>query len=178
MLGYTFGVLLLLYCASCRLPPCYDEKAKWDKYAAAMPYSRKDVVLSKYLLGLGCMVVSLIVVFIGSLVYGMFTDVVFTGDSLAELVIMLISLFCVTLIFMAVNMPIIFKWGHEKGRMIFIAGIAAFAAIIGASSVIENTSIAIEGFFNNYFYIIVVAAIVLTAASIPLSIKFYERREL
>ncbi len=179
MLGYTFGVFLLLYCAMLPISTiAFDEKAKWDKYAATMPYSRKDIVLSKYLLGLACMAVALIIVFIGTLVYGLFTDTVFTGDALVDLVIMLISLFCVTLIFMAVNLPIIFKWGVEKGRMIFIAGIAAFAAIIGASAVMENTSIVIVGFLSNYFYIIVIAAIALTAASIPLSIKLYEKRDL
>jgi hypothetical protein len=179
MLGYTFGVFLLLYCAMLPITTiAYDEKAKWDKYAATMPYSRRDIVLSKYLLGLGCMAAALIVVFIGTLVYGLFTDTVFTGDALVDLVIMLISLFCVTLIFMAVNLPIIFKWGVEKGRMIFIAGIAAFAAIIGASAVIENTAVFIEGFLNNYFYILILAGVALLGTSIPLSIKLYEKRDL
>jgi hypothetical protein len=179
LLGSTFGVFLLLYCAMLPITTiAYDERAKWDKYAATMPYSRRDVVLSKYLLGLACMVVALILVFIGTLVYGVFTDAVFTGGSLVEMVIMLVSLFCVTLIFMAINMPIIFKWGVEKGRIIFIAGIAAFAAIIGATSVIENTAIFIEGFLNNYYYIFILAGVALLGASIPLSIKLYEQRDL
>lgn len=179
LLGSTFGVFLLLYCAMLPITTiAYDERAKWDKYAATMPYSRKDIVLSKYLLGLACMVVALILVFIGTLVYGVFTDAVFTGGSLAEMVIMLVSLFCVTLIFMAINMPIIFKWGVEKGRIIFIAGIAAFAAIVGATSVIENTATFIEGFLNNYYYIFILAGVALLGASIPLSISVYKKREL
>ena len=30
----------------------YDERAKWDKYALTMPVTRRQMVLSKYLLGL------------------------------------------------------------------------------------------------------------------------------
>ena len=31
----------------------YDERSKWDQMAAMMPYSIRDIVLSKYLLGWG-----------------------------------------------------------------------------------------------------------------------------
>lgn len=30
----------------------YDDKAKWDRYALTMPVSRRDLVISKYLLAL------------------------------------------------------------------------------------------------------------------------------
>lgn len=179
LMGYTFGVFALLYCALLPISTiAYDERAKWDKYAAAMPYSRKDIVLSKYLLGLMCMIGALVIIFIGTLVYGLFTDTVFTGESITQLLYMIISFFCITLIFMAINLPVIFKWGVEKGRLIFIIGIAAFAGIIGATSVIENTSTAIEVFLNNYFYIVVLVAVAFLGASIPLSISFYKKRDL
>ena len=34
----------------------YDERSKWDQMAAMMPYSIRDIVLSKYLLGWVCSV--------------------------------------------------------------------------------------------------------------------------
>ena len=33
----------------------YDERSKWDQLAAMMPYSVRDIVLSKYVLGWLCM---------------------------------------------------------------------------------------------------------------------------
>ncbi|MEG0372022.1 MAG: ABC-2 transporter permease [Clostridium sp.] len=33
----------------------YDERSKWNQIAVMMPYSRKDMVISKYLLGYICM---------------------------------------------------------------------------------------------------------------------------
>jgi len=108
----------------------------------------------------------------------LFTGVDFTAASIGELMVMITSILCITLIFMALNMPIIFKWGVEKGRMIFIAGIAAFASIIAATSLVDNTSSALQGFFNDYFYLLVLGAIAILGASIPLSISFYKKREL
>jgi ABC-2 type transport system permease protein len=179
LLGYTFGAFLLLYCAMLPITTIgYDERAKWDEYAATMPYSRKDIVLSKYLLGLMCIGVAFVLVFIGSLGFGLFTGTGITAASVGQLLVMLTSILCITLIFMALNLSIIFKWGVEKGRMIFIAGIAAFASIIAATSVIDNTSTAIQDFFNNYFYLFILGAVAILGASIPLSVSFYKKREL
>jgi hypothetical protein len=179
MLGYTFGTFLLLYCAMLPITTIgYDERAKWDKYAATMPYSRKDIVLSKYILGLMCIGAAFVLVIIGSLGFGFFTGTEMTATSIGELMVMITSILCITLIFMALNMPIIFKWGVEKGRMIFIAGIAAFASIIAATSLVDNTSSALQGFFNDYFYLLILGAVVILGASIPLSISFYKKREL
>jgi hypothetical protein len=179
MLGYTFGTFLLLYCAMLPITTIgYDERAKWDKYAATMPYSRKDIVLSKYILGLICIGAAFVLVIIGSLGFGLFTGVDFTAASIGELMVMITTILFKTLIFMALNMPIIFKWGVEKGRMIFIAGIAAFASIIAATSLVDNTSSALQGFFNDYFYLLILGAVVILGASIPLSISFYKKREL
>ena len=38
----------------------YDERCKWDRYALTMPVSRKDMVMSKYLLGLIFMTAALL----------------------------------------------------------------------------------------------------------------------
>jgi magnesium-transporting ATPase (P-type) len=179
LLGYTFGTFLLLYCAMIPITTIgYDEKAKWDKYAATMPYSRKDIVLSKYIFGLICIGIAFVLVIIGSLGYSLFTGTEITAASVGELLVMITAILCITLIFMALNLTIIFKWGVEKGRMIFIAGIAAFASIIAATAVIDNTSSAIQGFFNDYFYLFILGAVAILGASIPLSISFYKKREL
>ena len=49
----TFGsVFIVLWVAM--LPytaMAYDERSKWDQLAAMMPYSTRDLVLSKYVLG-------------------------------------------------------------------------------------------------------------------------------
>ena len=175
LLGYTFGAFALILCAMLPITTIgYDERAKWDKYAATMPYSRTEIVLSKYLLGLGCMLCAVVIVLIGMLGYAIFANTAFSMES----VIYIVSVLSIALIFMSLNLPIMFKWGVEKGRLIFIAGIAAFAAIIAATSAMENTANSIEAFMNSYYYAFVLAGIALLGASIPLSISFYKKREL
>jgi ABC-2 type transport system permease protein len=175
LLGYSFGAFAVILCAMLPITTIgFDERAKWDKYAATMPYSRTDIVLSKYLFGLGCMLFAVVIVLIGNLGNAIFTDTAFTAES----IIYLVSIFCIALVFLSVNRPFMFKWGVEKGRMIFIIGIAVFAAVIAATSVMENSANSIETFLNDYFYLFILGAIAILGASIPLSISFYKKREL
>ena len=45
----TIWAALLPYTAM-----AYDERSKWDQMAAMMPYSTRDIVISKYVLGWLC----------------------------------------------------------------------------------------------------------------------------
>ncbi|MEG0145065.1 MAG: ABC-2 transporter permease, partial [Clostridia bacterium] len=50
--GMNFGVFALVY--TIMLPVnamAFDERAKWDRYAGAMPFSRRTMVVEKYVLG-------------------------------------------------------------------------------------------------------------------------------
>ncbi len=50
--GDSFGgVVALLFAMLAVTAMAYDERAGWDKYALTMPVSRRDLVVSKYLLG-------------------------------------------------------------------------------------------------------------------------------
>ena len=42
----------------------YDDKSKWDRYALTMPVSRRDMVLSKYLLALAFAAFALLITFL------------------------------------------------------------------------------------------------------------------
>ena len=49
-------VFLVVWCSM--LPytaMAYDERSHWNQLAAMMPYSKRDIVLSKYVLGWLCM---------------------------------------------------------------------------------------------------------------------------
>lgn len=58
----TLGVILTMITIMLPITAlAYDERSQWDKYALTMPVSRRDLVLSKYLLGLLLAGASLIV---------------------------------------------------------------------------------------------------------------------
>ena len=93
----------------------YDESSRWNELAVMLPYSRRDLVLCKYLLGYICMAGAAILVLLGIFIRDGAGGLL-ASDGLAFLLISLIG----GLFFIAVNTPILFKFGAEKGRFVFI----------------------------------------------------------
>lgn len=97
----------------------YDELARWDKYAAALPVSRRGVVGSKYLLALilGCIAELLIVA--TALVLALLKNAA-PGE------VLLTGLACVGvgLLMNSILLPLLFQFGAEKGRLLTMAVLA------------------------------------------------------
>ena len=94
----------------------YDEQAKWDKFAAATPVGRRGVVKARYLFSLllllGSGVLS-ILVSMGVVAFGKAEADTWWEPILVVTVILLLG---ITL--NAVILPILFKFGAEKSRVI------------------------------------------------------------
>jgi hypothetical protein len=145
MPGLSFSAFALVYCAMLPLTTIgYDERAKWDKYAATMPYSRADIVLSKYLLGYYMPFICNCSCSARKYGYAVFGDTPITSDTF----ISILSILCVALAFLSINLPVIFKWGIEKGRLIFIASIALFAGVIAMSAVFYRHAVRVRRIFK------------------------------
>ena len=102
----------------------YDERSKWEQLAAMMPYSKFELIFSKYLLGYICMLGATLLALVGQII-GKSVGIMQIEDSNNILFIAVIG----GLIFIAINTPILFRFGSEKGRFVFIIAMA----IIGAS---------------------------------------------
>jgi hypothetical protein len=147
----------------------YDERSKWDQLACTMPYSVRDLVLSKYVLGwlftAGAAVVSLA----ANLIERRFLE-----NTGSPLVVMMS--FCAGLIMMAVTLPPMFRFGVEKGRMLFI--IVMVAAVCGSAELVnglmETPSAA--PILPLLKLVLPAAAIILSLLSVPLSMKLYKKR--
>ena len=128
---FTFGsILFLIFFGMNSISSfSYDENADSDKYLLSLPITRKEIVLSKYLF-----------VFLNSfisLIIGIFISFVITilvrgkinnlGDSLR---ICLIAFTSVSFL-MCANVPCIYKWGVEKGRMQSVVIPALFIFLLG-----------------------------------------------
>lgn len=94
----------------------YDEQAKWNKLAAMMPYSAGEIVGSKYLMGYVAVAAVAVLTILSKLILG-----VVTGQWIqAETMEVFFLIICIALIVQAINLPIMFKVGVQKGRMVFI----------------------------------------------------------
>lgn len=143
----------------------YDEQSKWPQMAMMLPYSIRDIVLSKYLLGWlmigGMTLLSMLQIFI---------DIEYVWVSLVVA--------CVAMSFMAVILPLVFWLGTEKGRMLMIAMMAAVFGVvsaIGYISIVYGLNLPTD----NYIVLLIAClfgVVLLNAGSVMLSIKLYKRR--
>lgn len=140
----------------------YDERSKWNELATMMPYSKKDLVINKYLLGYICMFGATILTILGNILINL------SGIELVDVSINVLFAIICGLLFIAINTPIIFKFGSEKGRFVFIIAMA----LIGASGpILKNIdSNILLKFLNISPIILLVIAIALNYISIVISI--------
>lgn len=106
MLGNVAMLLLAMLPASAL---GYDERCKWERYALSMPVSKKDLHTSKFLLGTIAILAGVIIQGVPALLLG-------RSEVLATLPIMAGAAF----LYMCVSLPLLFKFGLEKGRLYFL----------------------------------------------------------
>lgn len=156
-----------------------DEMSRWQQYALVLPYGRKKIVSSKYLMMLIMNGVSFVFVVLSYLVSVALGKVDFSADLLFTLI--LLSL-VVGLVYPSFLLPLVYKLNTEKGKMVLmiingtIGGISSFFFIqIIEISVFGDIFSNIAGFLP---FIIFAVVAVLYLLSWQLSIKIYEKKDL
>ena len=153
----------------------YDERCKWDQMAAMMPYSPRDLVLSKYVLGWLCAGAASAVVLAVQAVIRVLHLPMATGSPLAVLIS-----FCASASVLAVTLPVMIRFSVERGRMVMFLVIFLVCGAAGALGTVtisvDQTAGGIQSLFGFFMLILPVAAVALTAVSIPLSMRLYTAR--
>ena len=150
----------------------YAERSKWDQLAAMMPYSTRDAVLSKYVFGWLCIGGAAVLSGLLQMALSLVVDRVFLPG---VMVLSVLGAVCI----LAISLPLMFRMGVEKGRLamflvIFLVCGAAGAIAHIAESVGSGTVFAFQG---PVLGVTLLAALVLTAVSVPLSMRFYTKRQ-
>lgn len=107
----------------------YDIAYGWIDYSFSLPLDRKVLVGEKYLLGLLAVAV---VEVLTAAVYGIayFLHGVQYGPSLGFMVMETVT---VILFMNSVFMPLVYRFGNEKSRLLYIMLFAGYGIILGAS---------------------------------------------
>ena len=127
----------------------YDEMAKSNRYVLTLPVTRREIVLEKYILAVGATVLGGLLGFILTLLIGNLMNYVRPDNMIDINLDTLLSaslggLFGVSLI-QAIQIPSIFKWGPEKGRIqMFIGIFALFVLVGGGGFAIQQFGIALD----------------------------------
>lgn len=146
----------------------YDERSKWDRYALTMPISRKNMVMSRYLLGL----IFLIVAFVLS----MLVNMVISNMKTAENTLVVLGGFSTGLMLMSVIFPLLFKFGVEKGRIFMMIVIfIPVAALMMISKL--GISLPDEEIIKSVIYLSPIIGAVIFLISIYVSLWIYKKKE-
>ncbi len=152
----------------------YDDYSKWEKFGRSLPVTKKQIVLSKYLL-------TLIMALAGSIisaVYILIWQAFNSSASLLENISIVLVMFSVTLIFTSIAIPLIYKFGVEKYRLInlvIFGGI--FLLFMFVFSVYDISQIPESAFFA-ILLCLPVPALLLTGISYTISCRIYNKKEL
>lgn len=97
----------------------YDTLSGWDKFVLTMPVSRKDIVGSKYL----CCIIYAIVAITASTLFSLVLGYIHPmgDDDLILLAATAAALLCVIFLIYSILIPLIYKLGVEKTRIVMIA---------------------------------------------------------
>lgn len=159
----------------------YDENSKWDELAAMMPYSVFQLVFSKYALGyiltlaaaaVSFVIHSAVVLIMIHSVWGYLANPLTLSFPLEMTVYISVS-FIIT----ALDLPIILRFGTEKGRWIFM-----FLTIGIAMLCVNNIDYlillfgSIDGGSMKYLALFPAAALLVNALSVPLALGSYKKR--
>ena len=122
------GTMVILLCFMMPISSMsYDEAGQWYRYAFSLPIPRRTLVLSKYVLGFLVSLGGLVVSAIGNIIILALTN----GENALESWLTIIGFLELGVIFLSIIIPILFKYGVEKGRL-FIVVIAVIPSLLVA----------------------------------------------
>lgn len=111
---YLMSVFILIVSMQSISTMSYDDLAKWDTYALTMPISREKMVISKYILSFLLAIVALMI----SGLISYFIIVPVSNLNPLEFLLSAYSVFSIAIILLSVMLPLIYKYGVEKSRML------------------------------------------------------------
>lgn len=123
--AFLSSMITILFAMQILTTFSYDDYSKWNVYALSLPISKKQLVLSKYVLNFSFVIGGGIFSFILASLISLFKGSLLTNDLLASTIGSTGIMLLMTLILI----PLIFKYGVERSR-IMLLGIFAIPTIL------------------------------------------------
>lgn len=179
IMALVINVMVPLSCAG------YDEQCDWDSFGASLPVSKNKIVVCRYIVGLMVICFTTLVVLIANLIMAALGG---TAAGVAGYIVPIL----VSVYYIALMTPIIYKFGVQKSRFIVIAVMIVPSMLAAGLGLMMMTTAAEEespAFFDAIDSLAAVPAVpamigatVIAAAvyvlSMLVSIRIYNRKEL
>lgn len=153
-----------------------DEKDQWDTLGLTMPVTPLTMVGEKFLLALACCVIGLG----GGLAVSLLFTVTGGTVSISEILETLIPGACIVLLYNCILLPVVYKFGCERGRMISIVVVMAPALvlmILEKQGMLPELPAVLSWLKNTGGWMILIVVPVLFLISFFLSLHLYQAKE-
>ncbi len=166
----------------------YDEIAKSNKYILTLPTNRKEIVKEKFILAIGATILGgLLGLFLTIIVVNVLNSIrpdnVINLDYESLIATTIGGMWGISLI-QAIQIPSIFKWGAEKGRIqMFVLLFVIVAVVAGITFLIMQTNFHIDvemlkNVIHQFgFIILVLTMVIMYYISYKISYKIYRNKE-
>lgn len=173
MLGSTYAMMLAFMVPLNSI--AFDEKCKWDRYAAMLPCTAGQIVWSKYLLGYIYTLLGEAIIFLSPLLRQVFTH---KSVDWAETFRMNVMLAVVMMVMMSLGLPALYRFGSEKGRLVMflVLAVGVGTAVAVTKALIGDIRITLPP-FPVMACIAAAAVIAVTYLSFRMSMWFYRKRQ-
>lgn len=165
-------------CILCGMIPVtlmgYDEKNRWLQYSATLPYTRKQIVSEKYLLGVIIQIIIMTFICVTQGL-GMYLNGSLEMENIIVLFLMLIP---VGSIGASISVPFIFKYGVEKGRSAYyiMVGVVCACCVIASNVFKTLTTITVK--VNIILSVVAIIGIGMYILSWYSSVLIFQKKEL
>lgn len=166
----------------------YDEMSDANKYILTLPVTRKEIVMEKYILAIGATILGgvlgfLLTILLANIMQYIRPNDVFNIDYESLLSTTIGGMFGISLI-QSIQIPSIYKWGAEKGRIqmfVLIFILIIIGSGLGFLLMKSNLDInmdALKKLFDNLgIIILIVSMIAIYYLSYKISYKIYKNKE-
>jgi len=150
----------------------YDQQSNFDLYAQSLPVTRKDIVSSKYVLAIGSIFLGTVLAssisFLSELLKG---NKVLVSDLFASNLIMC----SIGVIFSAIIIPLIYKFGVERARILLLIVVATPALVV---ALLPDSTVLLDKLsMVSLIVTTLVTAVISVVISYFISVKIYTAKD-
>ncbi len=167
------GMIILMFSITVVSSFSYDSQSGWDTYALTLPLPKKVIVLSKYVLALLLSVSGTLLAILANWLFGLFRH----QSNFTETLVTSYSIFAVSVIFLCIMLPLIYRFGAERSRVIIVA---VFAIPTAAFVVLSQTGTPFtpdEALMSRLLLLSPLVLIAASAVSAALSCRIFRKRQ-
>ena len=166
----------------------YDEMSKSNRYILTLPTSRKELVREKYILTIGATIIGgvlgmVITVIVVNIMNYLRPKNIINLDYQSLIIATIGGIFALSFL-QSVQIPSVYKWGAEKGRIqMFILVLIIVAVLGGTYFLIKKTNINIDmEMINNIItkfgiWILIISTLIMYFISYKIAYKIYKNKE-